>query len=823
MNDRWNPGCRWSVHKAAVAEQIPIARRYYEKRRVGKGNEKSFEDWGGFESEAEREHFKSVEVKHAFFPMDYSHGFTGRGGKCSLPQFTRSCCFAYKRLVSSEAMEQPGLVGPRNETVGDLAASVRESDVQYSRRLWQKSDQHNAGPLGGSKDDDDVGPLGESRDEEEEVGPFGESRAEEEGEDSDARERKRELRQLAATSIAMLAGWPAEEEDAPSSHTARLLQTQPQAPLTSSSPPIDSASSTSSRKRARSSKEDAEDNEFLSRQKRKRMDDVYGIIRNDPAAGKATQSGEKVMTPSAPSRKRVRGSTEDEKDGESQLRQKRMRNDAGEGATSNLANAAKTPQTVGIVVTPDAQGSKKRARSIDDDKEGGATKPKRKCLRLYQRIKEIPAAEEEYVTANRTHIANRDNSTLVCYDTPSSEAQEPVTVDRAPGNTASHQRPSVKAEESGNEGEALRESASKHDEAAPVKEEWDTAHGILSRCANIRVPGKVVSDVTGVLRHLHLPTCTGAPDRAWSEKDKEDLRAYIQDYGVESWTLLSQSTNRPPAPLQDMYLEVVAARNKHAGRPENDGIPEAYPNLAAPPPPPPKEPRNLRDRTVMSRVKRNMLGDLKYSLKAVSFPKTARDGRIVDLKGRNLLGVMDSISFATKPRQSRPKPAVPQRVAPYTEYDDSESGVEEGEVNEGSGSAQRASAPSARGEEGPVGEENDPRVACVENEEADPAIKQEAEDPPIKQEEEDPPIKQEEEDPPIKQEEEDPPIKQEEADPAIKQQEGSDQEDRKPALTAPEAEETSAKGPLGPRFAGVSKLAGASRRGVPRKAAGLRK
>ncbi len=34
---------------------------------------------------------------------------------------------------------------------------------------------------------------------------------------------------------------------------------------------------------------------------------------------------------------------------------------------------------------------------------------------------------------------------------------------------------------------------------------------------------------------------------------------------------------------------------------------------------------------------------------------------------------------------------------------------------------------------------------------------------------------------------------------------------------------TSSRGPLAPKFAGVSKLSGSSRRGVPRNAAGLRK
>lgn len=62
----------------------PETLRYYEDRRNGKIEEKSFEEWGDPLGEKGEKRLKNIErstVRHAFFAMDYSHGFTGRGGK----------------------------------------------------------------------------------------------------------------------------------------------------------------------------------------------------------------------------------------------------------------------------------------------------------------------------------------------------------------------------------------------------------------------------------------------------------------------------------------------------------------------------------------------------------------------------------------------------------------------------------------------------------------------------------------------------------------------------------------------------------------------
>lgn len=165
-----------SVHKAVLETLFPEDLKYYEDRRVGKIKGKAFEEWGDPLDDEEMKRLKEIEIRKvrcAFFPINYSHGFSGRGGK-----FSFSCLSLYRNtdefVVLPESMERPCLVGPRNETVDEGVDSSRGSSHEQSDRpLWQASDE-KSGPFGVSKDDIDAGSLGESRDGEE-VGPFGES------------------------------------------------------------------------------------------------------------------------------------------------------------------------------------------------------------------------------------------------------------------------------------------------------------------------------------------------------------------------------------------------------------------------------------------------------------------------------------------------------------------------------------------------------------------------------------------------------------------------------------------------------------------------
>ena len=667
--------------------------------------------------------------------------------------------------MSAESLERPGLVGPRNETAEEVAGPSRVITHEgIDRPLWRASDGKMTDPPRESNDDEDVGPLGEPRDDED-VGPLGESRDEEEldsleessdedevyhfeelsDEDQDglpqALEEEGEvaspgnldeLLQLAATSVSMMSGVPTNTGEASSSRATTTLSTEPQESLISSPPPLASTLATPSSKRTRNSEDDAQDEESSPQQKRMRMDDILGIVRKDVQSAEVLQSVEPGMT-------------------------------------------------------SDRQRCTKRARSLGDDSEDIVTKPASKRARLLLPVNECRHEEEESFTADQGDIIEDGESSLVHQEARSNEVIEEALVIGNPTNAGAYQ-PSVVEEQTIDSETEESEDGFADDEASSTETEWDTAHGINSTYANIVFSDKGIYDVTGALRHFRLPTSTGSPDRAWTEEEKENLRVYIQDYGIQDWALLAQSTNRPERELQSMYLEVITARNKQAGRPDRAGITPAYPDLTPPPPPvfpkSPKleEPRKLRSHSKRGRPNKNRLGDLTYDLKATTFPRVTRDGGMVDAKGNPLYGVMGDISYATKRRQPKPKQedhvSLPpadgcgNNVPDESEEEESDSEIEEGQTFEPA-ELDRELAPSPEA----VSKGKAPLYMNVEEEE----------------------------------------------DPEINQEEDSDQEWESSVRTAPEAKTDSHKHVLGPKFAGICKLSGSSRRGVPRKAARLRK
>ena len=424
-------------------------------------------------------------------------------------------------------------------------------------------------------------------------------------------------------------------------------------------------------------------------------------------------------------------------------------------------------------------------------------------------------------------------------------------VEKAPTDTTeAYKQPSVKEERSINDEVIQREYAPADDEAVPTETEWDTANGINSQCANIHITGMGVHDVTGEWSSLYIPTSTGLPDRPWTQRETEDLRVYIQDYRIEDWALLSQSTNRPKEELQYWYFQTVTHRNILARRPEMAGIPDAYPDLAPPIPTPvpvapsaPEEPRKLRQPDQIGK-KKNYLGDLTYDLKATSFPKITKDGNMVDSKGNVSHEIMGDISHVTIGRQQKPKQRVPESLPPaeqlnnarlsQTEEDDSGSEIKEGEIVEEEISDQHAPAPRPS-ERGPVrkkmGTLNVVKMGRVSKSSSRHGVDRKAGHQAIQ-------IFDMEEGQSIERERtrdhapSPGPIYKskrslnasvgEEEDPQVKQG-GTDLEQGLPIPKVPTAKTTSAKRPLGPKFTGVCKLSGSSRRGVPRNAAGLRK
>lgn len=602
-------------------------------------------------------------------------------------------------------LERPDLIGPRNETVEEIAGPVGGlRHEQADRPRWRASD--------GKSDEGE----------------------EEEDVDADA-EGMNELMQLAAKSVDVISRAPEDTGAASSSRPATTFPTEPQATLIPASAPAASTSSTPPRKRAR---DDTGEDALL---KRRRIDDVLGISR------KIGEAGAKNNKP-LPQQKRKR--TDDvfgivRKDAEEDAKRRRM--DDVLGIVRKDANASRIPQNVGAAMAPDTQQSRKRGRSPNDSSNDGTSTSTPKRIRLYQRPRN-GGVEEEHVADGHADAATTDDPTIIYQPTSSGEAQEPASVN-ADTKTEIHMQPTVEGEPFANDEATEREDALADDEAAFAQTKWDTAHGINSSCANIRVPGKRMRDTTGQWTNLYLPTSGGLPDRPWTERGKEDLRVYIQDYGVEDWSLLSRSMNRPAAELQDMYVEVIAARNKLAGRHERAGIPKKYPNLAPPPPPPKPAVRTasvelprLRPRDKTGRVKRNRLGDLTYDAKATSLPKVTRDGGMVDSKGNALLGIMGDLP-GVKRRQLKPKPEVPVRLPSAEQAED----AEQEQILERERTRENGPSPEHTGKE---------------------------------------------------------------------------EDSLNGSVKAAKPQKTSTKGPLGPRSAGVYKLTGSSRRGVPRNAAGLR-
>ena len=415
-------------------------------------------------------------------------------------------------------MERPCLFGPRNETFEGNVYSSRESvEEAIQRKSWRESDGKIFTSSEESRDDEDIGLCGELCNET--VGIFKETRSkdqvyEKEAKVADSRDDMNALIQLAAISVHNMSKRPTNAGCASFPHTTTTI------------PIGQKARSTQSRIRARDSEDNAEDQNSPLQRKRMHMDDMSGTARSD---ANSRASPKEVSAAMKPTEKGARGLEDNAEERVTQSTRKRLR----------LFVRAK------------------------DGAEGGTSKPKRVRLHLYQRAKEIRDDNAQHIAADQANVTNNDNSMLICQDTSSREGPEDSVVE--------------KDETPNNEKEALDEETLVEDGPGPTRTEWDTAHGINSKGANIRIPGRMVHDVAGDFRPLYLPTPTGLRDRLWTEEDKEDLRVYNQDHGIQDWARLSRSTRRPRNELQKMYLEIVTARNRQARRPICAGIPDEYP------------------------------------------------------------------------------------------------------------------------------------------------------------------------------------------------------------------------------------------------------
>ena len=81
MNSNWKPSPRRSQLKAMMEKHHPKLLKYYEDRRTGKIEAKAWRTPVSAESAEHLYYINYGKVQRAFFAMDYTHGFTGRGGE----------------------------------------------------------------------------------------------------------------------------------------------------------------------------------------------------------------------------------------------------------------------------------------------------------------------------------------------------------------------------------------------------------------------------------------------------------------------------------------------------------------------------------------------------------------------------------------------------------------------------------------------------------------------------------------------------------------------------------------------------------------------
>ena len=861
MNTEWNAPQRRSNVLAYLDKHNPKLLKYHEDRRIGKSEAKLPKQKTGMCYEEARRLYQIEHstVQHVFYPVDYSPVRTWRGGKSSHCACDM-CWLTYRLVVTHAAMEPTDQVGPRNEKVEDRVIPLGGlSYEQNDRRDWQASDkiidsdwerpkdEESVGPLQDTRNGDDVGPMGESSDEGG-AGPLEESSnggnglqhihedkggereegqrpSEEDEKQVASAENKSVLIQFASTALAMMSNSPADAEDVSSPFTRSVEQQ----PSLISSPSLAAASSASSRKRSRDAEEDTKDEES-PQQKRRRMDDVLGIVRKEVKAANVPQNIQ------AATRLYIK----------------------------HPKKRANVPQVTQVATSLYIKHPKKQARSLNTDSPKARSStdtavPTPKRLRLYQRPRQISGAEKEHVTTDHSGTTMNGKSTLVDHDGSRTEPQQTTDSDKIPADAQASPRifmeddscvddeteSSVARESLINEAEDP-EDVSSDDEIDTTQTGWNTAHGINSKVAFIYVDGKTVWSKTGEGQQLVLPKTEGSPNRPWTKAEKETLRAYIQDYGIENWAALSKSTNRAESDLQQTYLNIIIKRNKRAGRPQLAGIPEEYPRYPRfAPPPPPQEPGQpaspphspppssiepeesatptataelprLRPRKRTGQIAKGNLGDLAYDVKVRAFPKVTRYGRLVDSKGDTLPEAMGHIPSVAKRLQPKLKLKLkgPVDLSSAEGLDNATSSkmekirrdsyIEEGEIIEEESSDQQAQAPD-RIESGPSRSGQDP-LKAVKNGRVDKKPTRRGVNLRVGRHSKAVDVKEEQSN-----------------EREHSQSLGTSSEQEGSFNTVPETQTTPAKDLRGPRLAGVSKLSGSSRRGVPRKAAGLRR
>ena len=194
--------------------------------------------------------------------------------------------------------------------------------------------------------------------------------------------------------------------------------------------------------------------------------------------------------------------------------------------------------------------------------------------------------------------------------------------------------------------------------------------------------------------------------REWTDEEKENLRLWVQDYGVTNWRSIAWCLKRKAAECKLMCCYIIMVRNQRAGRDIYDGMredllaalppsasPTATPSAtpspsqstrlsASPTPSPTRTPSpsltlpspspvlltspTITTRSLRSHIARTaprfQCGEILYDVRARSLPKLAKNGNVVDNKGNVVVAWPGEGALASKVQKARRKAVQKSRL-----------------------------------------------------------------------------------------------------------------------------------------------------------------
>ena len=183
--------------------------------------------------------------------------------------------------------------------------------------------------------------------------------------------------------------------------------------------------------------------------------------------------------------------------------------------------------------------------------------------------------------------------------------------------------------------------------------------------------------------------------KEWTDEEKENLRLWVQDYGVKSWRNIAWCLKRKEAECKLMCCYIIMVQNQRAGRDIYDGMredllaalppspvsaatsasstPLPTPSASLSPSPSPASPSTVpvTSPTITTKSLRPHIpraapkfqcGEILYDARARSLPKLAKNGNVVDSKGNVVVAWPGEGALASKVSQPGRKASQKSRL-----------------------------------------------------------------------------------------------------------------------------------------------------------------